>query len=134
MLVPVTSTWFASRTWTAGDRDVRSCHALLREWLAGGRRFVALQEKLDLERLWDGSSPMVLALLAAAAEFELRANQRRRIRRRAAQRRRAAKPVNRARLWQLHLSGASVREMAAELGQSRSTVHRTLQSMRSSLR
>jgi DNA invertase Pin-like site-specific DNA recombinase len=116
--------------WNCGS--VFASLATIREFLSRGQGFVAVADQIHLERS-NRDSQLVLSTLTACAAWERQARQRR-------------VPVRsnggvghgrkwtiaeRAKLRQLSAVGRSVRQIAGELGLSRSVVHRELQSLRS---
>jgi DNA invertase Pin-like site-specific DNA recombinase len=114
--------------WNCGS--VGPSLATIREFLSRRLSFVAVGDQMHLEQS-NRDSQLVLATLMACATWERQTRQRgmsgqaKAIDRNGRQRK---LPDGRT-LRQLSLRGYSVREIAAQLGLSRSTVHRALQAM-----
>lgn len=114
------------------DRFARSVSHLLRAletFKALGIEFVSLSESLDTST---PAGKMVFTVLGAVAELErslIAERVRAGLRNARAKGKRLGRPrviVDAARIGRLHTQGRSVREIASELGYSRSLVHKTL--------
>jgi DNA invertase Pin-like site-specific DNA recombinase len=116
-------------SWNCGS--VSASLATIREFLSHGQRFIAVADNIHLERS-NPESQRIMSALAACAVWE-RQGTHRGVPvqdKAAAGKNRKRKIVDRTKLRQLRAVGYSVREIAAQLGRSRSVVHRALQSMR----
>ena len=114
------------------DRFARSLRQLvnaLAEFDALGIHFVSLHEGVDTST---PNGRLVFGIFASIAEFErelIRSRVRSGLAAARAKGKRLGRPsvaVDAARIDRLHTQGRSVREIAAELGYSRSLVHKTL--------
>jgi DNA invertase Pin-like site-specific DNA recombinase len=116
-------------------RSVRNCIEGIEALRAHGVRFLAISQSIDTDES-NPTSRLLLHILASVAEFErelirerVRAGVRNaKHRGKRLGRRRAAFDTNRA--AEMHVAGASVREIAQTLGVGRGTVHRFLVSQK----
>jgi DNA invertase Pin-like site-specific DNA recombinase len=118
------------------DRFARSVSHLLRAldtFRVLGIEFVSLSESLDTAT---PAGRMVFTVLGAVAELErslIAERVRAGLRNARAKGKKLGRPrvaVDAARIGRLHAGGRSVREIAVELGYSRSLVHKTLENLR----
>jgi DNA invertase Pin-like site-specific DNA recombinase len=114
------------------DRFARSVSHLLRaleQFTALGIAFVSLSEQLDTTT---PAGKLVFTVLGAVAELErslIAERVRAGLRNARAKGKRLGRPrvkVDAAKIGRLHAQGRSIREIASELGYTRSLVHKTL--------